>query len=188
MKTKSLITISVVAILGNGVSAYAITDQTTGKETTEKSLAPPEAAPTSFLKKAAMAGMAEIALGKLAEQKASSPAVKSFAREMVADHTQANAELAALAKQKGYELPTQLDEKTLATEAELRKLSGAEFDQAYMAQMTKDHDKVVEAFENASKSSTDDDVKAFAAKTLPTLQGHLEQARQTRASLPDKTG
>jgi putative membrane protein len=53
----------------------------------------------------------------------------------------------------------------------------------YMAEMTHDHEKVVEAFENASKSSTDDDVKSFAAKTLPVLQGHLAKAKEIQANL-----
>lgn len=172
-----LVAVSFVAPAG------AITDQTTGKETTEKSQAPPEAAPTTFVKKAAGAGMAEIELGKLAMQRGSSDAVKSFGKQMIADHTAANDELKTLAGQKGYELPTTLDSKHAQVRDELSAMSGAKFDQAYMAEMTKDHDKVVEDFAEASKSSTDKDVKAFAAKTLPILEGHLEKAKEIQANL-----
>jgi putative membrane protein len=183
MRAMHVAAVALSSVLTAGTIAGAVTDQTTGKETTEKSMAPPEAAPTAFLKKAASAGIAEVELGKLAEQRGSSPAVKAYGKMMVTDHTAANAELKTLAAKKGYELPTKLDAKEAATREELSTMSGAKFDQAYMATMTSDHDKVVEDFEQASKSSTDDDVKRFAAKTLPVLEGHLAKAKEIQANL-----
>lgn len=183
MRAMHVAAVTLLGMMAIGTTAGAITDKTTGKETTEKSEGPPDAAPSAFLKLAASAGMAEIELGKVAEQRGANAQVKAFGKQMVTDHTAADAEVKALASKKGYELPTKLDDKHAATRDELQSMSGAKFDQAYMAEMTHDHEKVVEAFENASKSSTDDDVKSFAAKTLPVLQGHLAKAKEIQANL-----
>jgi len=48
-----------------------------------------------------------------------------------------------------------------------------------MHDMVEDHEKDVKEFEKASKSAQDPDLKAWAAKTLPTLQGHLKMAKDT---------
>jgi putative membrane protein len=61
----------------------------------------------------------------------------------------------------------------------LGKQSGTEFDRAYMKHMLDDHQKDVSDFEKAAKSAKDADVKTFAARTLPTLQAHLQLAQKT---------
>ena len=67
----------------------------------------------------------------------------------------------------------------------LSKLSGADFDREYMKSMVSDHQKDVSEFKSESKSSRDNDVKSFAAKTLPTLQQHLDLAQSTKAAAAD---
>jgi putative membrane protein len=143
----------------------------------------PSGAPKTFVAEAAQGGLAEVELGELAQQKASSAAVKSFAGQMVADHGKANAELAQLAKQEDVEMPKQLDAKHQALRDRLAKLSGAEFDRAYMKEMVHDHEKDVAEFSQAAKSATDPQVKEFASKTLPTLEGHLRMAKEVEKSL-----
>ena len=133
--------------------------------------------PQQFIKEAAAGGMAEVKLGELAEQNAHSDAVKSFGKRMRDDHSQANSELAQLAAQKNVTLPKNVDAKSKATYDRLAKLKGADFDRAYMSAMLQDHRHDVAEFESAAKSS-DPDVQAFASKTLPTLQSHLEEAQQ----------
>ena len=66
---------------------------------------------------------------------------------------------------------------------DLNKLSGAEFDKEYVDAMVEDHEDDVAAFEDQSKNATDPDVKAFAAKTLPTLKKHLEAIKGIQAKL-----
>jgi len=100
---------------------------------------------------------------------------------MEADHSKANSELRALITQKSVTVPGGMGPHT-ATKNRLDKLQGASFDQAYMREMVNDHVKDVREFETASKS-TDPDVKAFAAKTLPTLQEHLKMAQDISKSL-----
>jgi putative membrane protein len=134
-------------------------------------------ADAKFLKEAADGGMAEVELGQLASEKASSSDVKQFGQRMVEDHGKANDELKQLATEKHVDLPAEPSAKHKATKARLEKLSGDQFDKAYMADMLKDHKKDVAAFEKESRSAKDPDIKSFATKTLPTLQAHMKQAQ-----------
>jgi len=136
------------------------------------------AADQNFVKKAAEGGMAEVELGNLAKEKASSPEVKQFGERMVTDHTKANEQLKTLASEKGVTLPTSLDAKDEATKDRLSKLSGERFDRAYMNDMVKDHTKDVSEFKKESAAAKDPDIKSFASQTLPTLEDHLKEARQ----------
>ena len=131
-----------------------------------------------FVMEAAMGGMAEVELGRLATQKGTSDGVKAFGQRMVDDHSAANADLTTLASGKGMTLPTALDAKHRATMARLSKLSGAAFDRAYSRDMLADHVKDVAAFKRQSKVAHDADLKAFAAAKLPTLEEHLRMARE----------
>jgi putative membrane protein len=135
------------------------------------------AADKAFVMKAAQGGMAEVELGRLAADKASSPDVKQFGQRMVDDHGKANDELKSLASGKNITLPTELDAKHKATEQRLSKLSGAAFDKAYMADMVADHNTDVAEFAREAKTAHDADLKSWAAKTLPTLQEHQRMAK-----------
>lgn len=137
----------------------------------------------TFATKAAQGGLAEVKLGNLAREKAASPDVKSFGETMVADHSKANDELKQIAAKKGITLPTSTDAKSQATYDRLSKLSGAEFDRAYMKDMVADHRTDVNEFKKESERGTDSDLKEFAAKTLPTLQKHLQTAEATEAKV-----
>jgi putative membrane protein len=136
-----------------------------------------------FIEGAAMGGMAEVELGKLAQQKATSPGVKDFGTRMVEDHGKANDELKQLAQIKGVSVPAAPDKSHMREVDKLGKLSGAEFDKQYMSHMLSDHKKDVSEFKKASESSKDSDVKAFAGKTLPTLQEHLKLAQSVNDSV-----
>jgi putative membrane protein len=130
-----------------------------------------------FVSKAGMGGLAEVQMGNLGLQKAQNADVKAFAQRMVTDHSKANEELSQLATQKGLTLPAQLDSEHQGALDHLNGLSGAEFDKAYMEHMVADHEKDVSEFQNASTNAQDPDIKGWAAKTLPTLQEHLTQAK-----------
>ena len=132
-----------------------------------------------FVVKAGMGGLAEVQMGNLALQKASNADVKAFGQRMVTDHSKANAELAQLATTKGLALPTELTGEHKEMFDHLSSLTGAEFDKQYMKHMVEDHEKDVAAFDKASTSATDSDLKSWAGKTLPTLKEHLEQAKTT---------
>ena len=127
-----------------------------------------------FVKKAAAGGLAEVKLSELANDRASNPKVKDFAKQMVTDHTQANNKLKPIAESNKIPVPTRLQVESEAAYKRLEKLSGAKFDAAYVKVMVSDHDKTVAAFEDASSKVKDPSLKAFIDKTLPVLRQHKE--------------
>jgi putative membrane protein len=133
----------------------------------------------TFVEKAAVGGMAEVQLGNLAQQKAASDQVKQFGARMVTDHSKANDELKQIASTKGVQLPSALDDKHKKDMDRLQKMSGADFDKAYMSHMVDDHKQDVAEFKKEANGGKDGDVKGFAAKTLPTLEEHLKLAQTT---------
>jgi putative membrane protein len=96
---------------------------------------------------------------------------------MVDDHGKANDQLKQLASSKQVELPSEPSAKHKATKARLEKLSGDQFDRAYVNEMLKDHKKDVAEFQRESKSGKDSEIKSFASQTLPTLEDHLKQVQ-----------
>jgi len=140
------------------------------------------AADKTFATDAAQDGLAEVQLGQLAAQKASSPQVKEFAQRMVTDHTQANQELMQIAAQEGVVLPTQVDSKHRNDMDTLRSLNGPQFDSAYMQHMLQDHQKDVAAFQKQAQGGSDPALKSFAQKQLPILQQHLQMAQSINKS------
>jgi putative membrane protein len=131
-----------------------------------------------FVKDAFVGGLSEVELGKLAVQKASSDAVKQFAQKMIDDHSKANDELKAIAAKENITVPDSLDSKHQSKVEKLSKLSGADFDRAYIKEELKDHQQDVRDFQQEAKSGSDPDVKSFASKTLPTLEDHLNTAKE----------
>lgn len=138
---------------------------------------------TDFMKEAAIGGMAEVELGRLAASKAVNAEVKKFGQMMVEDHSKANADLKTLAAKKNAALPTDLDAEHKSTMDELRAKTGADFDREYVEEMVDDHEEDVAAFEKQAQSATDPDVKAFAAKTLPVLKKHLDAIKAIQAKM-----
>jgi putative membrane protein len=131
----------------------------------------------SFLSEAAQDGMAEVELGRLAASNASSAEVKAFGQQMVTDHGKANDEVKALAAKKSITLPKEVGAKHKAEHDKLAQLSGEAFDRAYVQAMVADHEKAVSTFKEQSTMNPDAEVKAWAAKTLPTLEEHLTKVR-----------
>lgn len=138
----------------------------------------------AFMNDAAPGNMAEVELGKLAVSKAQNAEVKAFGQKMIEDHSKANDELKQLAAQKKVMLPPDVLPGQKQAMEKLSKMNGADFDKEYVKEMVEDHVKDVTAFENASKTAGDADVKAFATKTLPVLKMHLEMIK----GIADKMG
>jgi putative membrane protein len=136
-----------------------------------------------FMMKAAQGGMAEVQLGQLAQKNASNSSVKQFGERMVTDHSKANDQAKALAGEKNITLPTSLSAKDQALYRNLSGKTGSDFDKAYITAMLKDHKEDIAEFQQEANSGTDPDIKAWAAKTLPTLQEHLRMAEDCAKQL-----
>jgi putative membrane protein len=129
----------------------------------------------TFVKEAALGGMAEVELSKLA-QKSENAEVKSFADRMIRDHTAANQELTTIARGLGVDPPTALDPEHEEMRKKLTTLHGKAFDEQYMQGMVADHHKAVTLFQQEGRSGSSVQLKQFALKTLPTLQEHQKMA------------
>jgi putative membrane protein len=174
---------------GSGAqSATATSGSQAGAKSGGKSGAQLAGDDRKFVEKAAMHGMAEVEMGKLAQQKAGNEQVKQFGARMVQDHGKANDELKQIASAKGVTLPSAPDKEHQRHMERLSKLSGEQFDREYMKHMVKDHRADVKEFEKQSKGGKDGDIKGFAGKNLPTLQEHLRMAQATEASVKDSGG
>lgn len=131
--------------------------------------------PQDFVTKAGIANMFEIEEAQVAVKAAKNPDVKAFAQKMITDHTKAGTEFkAVVAKISGVTAPTALDDAHQSKLDDLKKKTGDDFDQDYVSDQKDAHNEAVSLFKNYADNGTDPDLKAFAAKTLPTLQAHKD--------------
>jgi putative membrane protein len=142
-----------------------------------------------FMMTAAEGGMAEVEMARIAQERASSDAVKQYAQRMIDDHTKAGDELKQLAATKGITLPTGPNSKQMALMEKLRQKTGADFDRMYIKESgVKAHQSMEKLFQKESTQGKDADARAFAAKTLPTVQEHLRMARDMSATMTGTGG
>jgi putative membrane protein len=124
-----------------------------------------------FMNEAAKGGMMEVEWGKLAAQNGKHPDVKKFGNRMVTDHSKANNELMALAKEERVQLPA-------------AKSSGKwKSDKDYVDMMVKDHEKDLAEFQAEAKDGTDPDLKKFADKTSKVVEMHLQMVKEIQGKL-----
>jgi putative membrane protein len=131
----------------------------------------------------AKANLAEIEAGKLALDKASSEAVKSYAKHMVEEHNNMLEEQRAMGQKRRAAMPSAPDDKQKRAFDKLRKLSGAEFDRAYMEQMVKDHEDAVKLVKDIASKADDPAFKAAGQKAVPEIEQHLATAKQVASQV-----
>jgi putative membrane protein len=136
-----------------------------------------------FIRDAAEGNVSEIDLGKLAQEKGQSEQVKEFGKRMVEDHTKTNEELKQVAEREHINMPTNVYRRDADTHRRLQKLSGPEFDKAYAEAMVKDHQEDIAAFKQEAASGQKSSLQQFAQQTLSTLESHLKEAQQLRATV-----
>ena len=132
---------------------------------------------SEFLKKVTNAGLAEIQLAKLAQQKATIDAVKNFASMLERDHTSVNDQVKTLAGQRNVAVPAAPSEDKQKMYTDMEKMTGKAFDKGYISMMVTAHNDGISLFEDTKSNASDVDVKNFADKTLPTLKMHLDSAK-----------
>jgi putative membrane protein len=131
-----------------------------------------------FVNEASSAGLMEVQLGKLAQQKGSSVQVKEFGRMMERDHSDANNKLKSAVQKLGVPASSTLQKKHQDNVDDLSKKSGADFDKAYVDLMVKDHKEDVEKFEKASNDIQEPALRQWVTSTLPVLKKHLAEAEK----------
>jgi putative membrane protein len=136
-----------------------------------------------FAREAAIGGITEVELGKIAVEKGSSERVKRFGQRMVDDHSKAGDDLKGIAAKDNFSLPFDLDASHKAIVDRFSKMSGTEFDQAYINDMVKDHETDLADFEKEATSGTNPDIKNWASNNLPTLRDHLRRAKDDQSAM-----
>jgi len=145
----------------------------------------PSSATKEFVTKAEAGTHFEVEAAKVALQQSKNPAVKSFARIMIKDHTKAGHMLQATVKSdKAAGLPddTPLDNQQTQKLDQLKNAQAGEFDKQYVKIMLDDHQEDAQDFDDYAKNGDDAKIKAFARKTAPVIRKHLKtvQALQTK--------
>lgn len=133
---------------------------------------------TSFLFSAFQDGTAEIQMAHLALLQGSNDQVKSFAQQMITDHTALNAQIRQVAQQMNLALPTQMSAEQWRDFVNLMGKSGAAFDQAYMSISVQAHRKAVALVTQQAQGGSDDATRMLAQNALPVLNMHLPHATQ----------
>lgn len=169
MKSMKLFVTSALLVAAGALSSFTFAE----------AIEPIEA--NDFVDEASAKGIAEIETSRLALKESESNEVRQFAKMMIDEHTAANKELKTIARQKNLEVS---DDATIMSKAKgliLKMRDGDSFDVAYANNQVEAHEATVELFQRAAHTD-DPQVRAFAAKTLPKLQHHLQEARELAAS------
>ena len=130
-----------------------------------------------FVTEAAKSDKFEIASSKLAASKAQGQA-KTFANQMVVDHSKTTAELKPLAQKANVQLPAEMSGSQKSMLDKLQGLSGADFAKQYASDQVSAHKSGVSLFQRYGKGGVNKELAAWASKTLPALQHHLDMANQ----------
>ncbi|TGE13485.1 DUF4142 domain-containing protein [Hymenobacter elongatus] len=138
----------------------------------------PHSTDPEFMQSAAASDQNEIQLSKLALEKGVTGMVKEHANMMIKDHTKSTADLKAIAGKKNVVLPPDMDGEHKAIAAQMRKLSGKNFEKKFMEQMVIDHEKTLNTLKAHQQMTKDADLQGFISKVTPVVQGHLDMSKK----------
>jgi putative membrane protein len=137
----------------------------------------PVTQPVQFAEMARMSNLFDIETSKVALEKATSPEVRAYAKQMIDDHMRASELMQPASESEGIDLPTELDEQHRVQLEAIAKSQGQDFDKVYLSAQLEAHEQAVALFEGYASKGTPGALKDFAAKTLPTLQEHLQDVK-----------
>ena len=137
----------------------------------------------AFVKEAGAGNAAEIKMGELALKNADSQDVKDFAQMMIKDHSQANDDLSAVARNHNIDFPPDAPEKEKELGKKMLDVKGAAFDKAYIKHAVADHEKDVAEYKEAKKEVKDKKLVEYVDKTIPVVEGHLKDAKAIEAKM-----
>jgi putative membrane protein len=135
-----------------------------------------------FIQTASSVGLLQVKLGKLAEKKASNPAVVEFGKRMLNDYSKVNQEFAAAAKQAAFPAPVLLREHQQLLDR-FNRMGRSSFEKQYMTEMVKQHRDEVALFQRESEGGRVQSLKELASRMLPDLHERLTLATETAGSI-----
>ncbi|HLG82601.1 MAG TPA: DUF4142 domain-containing protein [Bradyrhizobium sp.] len=168
-----------IIVLGCVLLASPVLAQSVGEKTGVNSALGIAPTTADFVKEVAISDMFEIESSKLAEQKGNAQE-KSFAQQMVTDHTKTSNELKEMVSSGKVkaELPRTLDSSHQSKLDKLKDASGKDFSSDFDSDQVSAHKDAISLFERYAKSGDNADLKDWSGKTLPTLQHHLDMAQE----------
>lgn len=171
-KTAVMLAIGLAGALVAGTAMAQTNSNSSTARTADK-------ASQKFIKAAIEGDIAEIDVGKLAQEKGQSEAVKQYGAMLVKDHGAHKAKAEEVASQLGVTPPTGSSFGEKATYAKLKLLQGDSFDRSFAKSMVKDHQDDIKEFQKESRKN--DAAGQLAKETLPTLRKHLQAAQRLTA-------
>ena len=182
MNSTKLLGAASLAILV-GLAGCGSNDNKANMSSTAPTPPPPalSAGDTAFINTVSQADTEEINAAQLAETNSHSARVKSYAQQMVSDHTAANQKLNSIAQSKGVTPTTTPDDAHQQMMTQLQGEHGRAFDRAYIQGQIQDHQMVIQVLQNEAQTGTDPELKEFASTTLPVIQHHLQMAEALQA-------
>lgn len=138
----------------------------------------PHATDAEFMKSAAHSDQNEMQLSKMALTKDVSPATKTLANKMIADHTKSTANLKPIAAKAGVALPTDMDAEHKAMAPQMEKLAGKAFETKYLSQMQTDHQKTANTLKAHEQMTKSGPLRSWIGTTLPVVEQHLSMANK----------
>ncbi len=147
--------------------------------------APAPRVDVDFVTGVASTDLFEVQAAKIAEARSANPQVKAFAREMIKAHTATTQALTGVLKAENSTIatPTALDGAHTAALAALNTMAGRSFDRMYVGLQVRAHLDAINVFQGYLKAGGDPQIKAFARKTLPAVQHHLDMANRIQATI-----
>lgn len=180
-------TLAVVLAAAAALPASAVAQQSQTPQPSnqmQRQAQQPDKDSQKFIKAAIEGNNAEIEVGKLAQQKGQTDAVKQYGAMLVKDHGDANAKAQQVARQLNVEPPTGTSLGQKATYAKLKVLSGESFDKSFAKSMVSDHQSDIKEYQEEAQKS--DAAGNFAKEALPTLQKHLTEAQKLEQQVSQK--
>ncbi|HWR54217.1 MAG TPA: DUF4142 domain-containing protein [Bryobacteraceae bacterium] len=162
---------------GTSSGQYGQAGQSTTQSSTQSSSGI-SSSDRQFLTKAAQGSMAEVEMGKLAQERGSSEHVKELGKQLAEDHQKSLDQIRTIAQSKGIDLPQEVSKKDKAEHDRLSGLSGDAFDRAFLKAAQQDHRKDIAEYKRQAERSKDPEIQQYAQSTLPVLERHQQMSMQ----------
>lgn len=140
-----------------------------------------------FMNTVARDDNAEVQIGKLAQSKAQNQDAKQLADKLVTDHQDNLNKLQDMAGKDSVNLKTQPNAKQKAEKAKLEKLSGKQFDEAFLRDEAREHKQDITKVKAFEQKTNNPDLKSFAQQTASAMETHLDIAQKGEQSMGIRT-